>query len=269
MRSHGTDAPREIYQFGKKGETIYDAIEKSINLRYSLLPYIYSTSWDVTAHQSTMMRALVMDFPKDRNALDLNNEYMFGKSLLVCPVTQPMYVDSVVRGKDTVQVTSFANVKSTAIYLPAGASWYNFWTGATLAGGQTVQTATPIDVITLYVKAGSILPIGPRVQYATERSWDSLEIRVYAGADGEFTLYEDENDNYDYEKGIYSTITFKWDDARRVLTINDRKGSFTGMLGERKFRIVWVSKNNGVGMDTVKKYDKVVSYNGKEIVVTL
>lgn len=269
MRSHGTDAPREIYQFGKRGETIYDAIEKSINLRYSLLPYIYSTSWDVTAHQSTMMRALVMDFPKDRNALDINNEYMFGKSLLVCPVTQPMYVDSVVHGKDTVQVTSFANVKSTAIYLPAGASWYDFWTGATLGGGQTVQTATPIDVIPLYVKAGSILPIGPRVQYATERSWDSLEIRVYAGADGEFTLYEDENDNYRYEKGIYSTITFKWDDARRVLTINDRKGSFTGMLGERKFRIVWVSKNNGVGMDTVKKYDKVVSYNGKEIVVTL
>jgi len=269
MRSHGTDAPREIYQFGKKGETIYDAIEKSINLRYSLLPYIYSTSWDVTAHQSTMMRALVMDFPKDRNALDVNNEYMFGKSLLVCPVTQPMYVDSAKRGRDTVQVTTFANVKSTAIYLPAGAGWYDFWTGATLAGGQTVQTATPIDVIPLYVKAGSILPIGPRVQYATERSWDSLEIRVYAGADGEFTLYEDENDNYNYEKGANSTISFSWDDIKQVLTINDRKGSFPGMLTERTFNVVRVAAKKGAGMDTVKKYDKVVSYNGKEIVVTL
>ena len=269
MRSHGTDAPREIYQFGNRGETIYDAIGKSINLRYLLLPYIYSTSWDVTAHQSTMMRALVMDFPKDREALDLNNEYMFGKSLLVCPVTQPMYVDSVVRGKDTVQVTSFANVKSTAIYLPAGASWYDFWTGATLAGGQTVQTATPIDVLPLYVQAGSILPIGPRVQYATERSWDNLEIRVYAGADGKFTLYEDENDNYNYEKGANSTISFSWDDTKQVLTINDRKGSFPGMLTERTFNIVRVGAKKGAGMDMVKKYDKVVAYNGKEIVVTL
>ena len=123
---------------------------------------------------------------------------------------------------------------------------------------------TPIDIIPLYVKAGSILPIGPKVQYATEKKWDNLEIRVYPGADGEFTLYEDENDNYNYEKGMYSTITFTWDDAKKVLTINDRKGSFPGMLGERKFNIVMVSTNNGAGMDTVKKYDKVVTYNGKK-----
>ena len=117
----------------------------------------------------------------------------------------------------------------------------------------------------LFVKAGSILPIGPIVQYATEKKWDDLEIRIYPGADGEFTLYEDENDNYDYEKGIYSTITFTWNDAKKILTIEDRKGSFPGMLAERKFRIVKVSKTNGIGMEKVKKYDKVVTYDGKKI----
>ena len=134
-------------------------------------------------------------------------------------------------------------------------------------GGQTVKKETPIDIIPLYVKAGSILPFGPKVQYATEKKWDNLEIRVYPGADGEFTLYEDENDNYNYEKGVYSTITFTWDDAKKVLTISDRKGSFPGMLNERKFNIVWVSKNKGVGMNPVDTYERVVAYRGKRVVV--
>ena len=267
MRSHGTDAPREIYQFGKKGETIFDAIEKSIVLRYSLLPYIYSTSWDVTAHQSTMMRALVMDFAGDRNALDINNEYMFGKSLLVCPVTDQMYVDSTGSGKDVRRFASFTRIKSIPVYLPAGAEWHDFWTGAKSAGGQTVQKPAAIDVIPLFVKAGSILPIGPRVQYAEQKKWDRLEVRVYPGADGQFTLYEDEKDNYNYEKGAYSTITFSWDDARKSLTISDRTGSFPGMLKDRTFNIVWVSTSKGVGMAPVDTYDKVVPYNGKKVVV--
>ena len=121
----------------------------------------------------------------------------------------------------------------------------------------------------MYVKAGSILPIGPKVQYAMEKKWDNLEIRVYAGADGEFTLYEDENDNYNYEKGIYSTITFNWNDAKKVLTISDRKGSFPGMLNERKFNIVKVSTGNGTGMDVVEKYNKVVDYNGMKAIIKL
>ncbi|HEX7572018.1 MAG TPA: TIM-barrel domain-containing protein [Bacteroidota bacterium] len=267
MRSHGTDAPREIYQFGGKGERIYDAIEKAITLRYALLPYIYSASWDVTAHQYTMMRALMMDFAGDRAALDMNNEYMFGKSLLVCPVTQPLYVDTVVTGKDTARVADFHNVKATENYLPRGAAWYDFWSGTRLAGGQTVRRATPVDIIPVYVKAGSILPIGPRVQYATESNWDSLEIRVYAGADGTFTLYEDERDNYDYEKGVFSTITFTWNDVKNALTISGRDGLYPGMLKERVFRIVRVSENHGVGMTPVVKYDGVVTYNGKSVVV--
>ena len=267
MRSHGTDAPREIYQFGKKGDKIYDAIDKFINLRYYLLPYIYSTSWDVTANQSSMMRALVMDFAEDKKALDINNEYMFGKSLLVCPVTTPMYSKIVVHGDDTAKVGDFSKIKSEEVYLPKGTDWIDFWTGEKHNGGQTIKKKTPIDIMPLFVKAGSIIPIGPKVQYATEKKWNNLEIRIYLGANGEFTLYEDENDNYNYEKGMYSTITFKWDDAKRVLIISDRKGSFPGMLDARKFNIVKVSKNNGIGMNTVKQYDKVVTYDGKEVIV--
>ncbi len=261
MRSHGTDAPREIYQFGKKGDRIYDAIAKYINLRYSLLPYIYADSWDVTANQSSMIRALVMDFADDKKALDINDEYMFGKSLLVCPVTNPMY------SKNTEE--DFSTVKSLELYLPKGTDWFDFWTGDKFTGGQTVDKETPIDIIPLYVKAGSILPVGPNVQYATEKKWDDLEIRVYPGANGKFTLYEDENDNYDYEKGVYSTITFTWDDAKKALIINNRKGTFPGMLNERKFRIVKVTKNKGIGMDAVENYDKVVTYKGQKVVVDL
>ena len=269
MRSHGTDAPREIYQFGKKGDKIYDAIEKYINLRYTLLPYIYSTSWDVTAHQSSMMRALVMDFAKDKQALDINNQYMFGKSLLVCPVTKPMYSKISAEGKDAARVEDYSVIKKEEIYLPKGTDWFDFWTGEKESGGQTVNKETPVDIIPLYVKAGSILPVGPKVQYAAEKQWDNLEIRVYPGADGEFTLYEDENDNYNYEKGIYSTITFTWDDSKKALTISDRKGSFPEMLIERKFNIVSVTKINGTGMSTVEKFDKVITYNGKKVLVKL
>lgn len=256
MRSHGADAPREIYQFGSKGDRVYDAVEKFINVRYSLLPYIYSTSWDVTAHQSSMMRALVMDFPNDKNAWDVNDEFMFGKSILVNPVTRPMYVKpGTIAGRDTIKLEDFSEIKSKQTYLPAGAGWYDFWTGEKFAGGQKVARQTPLDIIPVYVKAGSILPIGPEVQYATEKKWDNLEIRVYPGANGDFTLYEDENDNYNYEKGKYSEIKFHWDDKKNTLKIADRTGSFDGMLTDRKFDIKVVS---ATGSQT-----KSISYNGK------
>lgn len=261
MRSHGTDAPREIYQFGKKGEKIYDAIEKAINLRYLLLPYIYSTSWDVTANNSTMMRALVMDFPNDAHAIQLNDEYMFGKSILVCPVTESMYT------KDS--SFDFSTIKSREIYLPKGTTWFDFWTGEQYNGGQYIKKETPIDIIPLYVRAGSILPIGPKVQYATEKKWDNLEIRIYPGADGTFTLYEDEGDNYNYEKGIYSTITFTWNDVKKMLTIHERKGLFPEMVTTRKFRIVKVTTGHGTGLEDTDYIDKIVKYTGKELKVIL
>jgi len=247
MRSHGADAPREIYQFGKKGEIIYDAIEKFIKLRYSLLPYIYSTSWDVSENHSSMMRALVMDFSSDKKALNIDDQYMFGKSILVCPVTERMYNQN---GK-----ADFSTVKKRELYLPGGTNWIDFWTGEMLKGGQTVTKETPIDIMPLYVKAGSIIPIGPDVQYAEEKPWDNLEIRIYEGADGEFTLYEDENDNYNYEEGLYSTIRFSWDDSKKVLTIDEREGSYPGMINERQFEVKIVGQENNV---------KKVNYTGRK-----
>ena len=257
MRSHGADAPREIYQFGKKGEPVYDAIEKYINLRYSLLPYIYSTSWDVTANQSSMMRPLVMDFQSDKKALNIDDQYLFGKSILVCPVTESMYNQD---GQEY-----FSSVKTRELYLPSGTKWIDFWTGETVEGGQTIAKETPIDIMPLYVKAGSIIPIGPDVQYAEEKPWDNLEIRVYKGADGEFTLYEDENDSYNYEKGLYSTIKFSWDNSENTLIISDREGKFPGMLTDRKFNIVIVQPEK-MGAE---KYDKTITYKGKEVSVKL
>lgn len=259
MRSHGADAPREIYQFGKAGDPVYDAANKFINLRYSLLPYIYSTSWDITAHQSSMMRALFMDFAGDKNVWNATDEYMFGKSVLVNPVTRPMYVKAGTGG----MAEDFGTVKSQETYLPAGTAWYDFWTGEKIAGGQKTTRQTPLDIIPVYVKAGTVLPIGPKVQYATEKKWDNLEIRVYPGANGKFELYEDENDNYNYEKGIYTTIDFTWDNAKQTLTISDRRGGFPGMLTERKFNIVRVGDKNAANTG------KVITYSGKATTVKL
>ena len=273
MRSHGTDVPREIYNFGKKGEPIFDAIAKSINLRYSLLPYIYSAAWDITNNQSTMMRALVMDF-NDKKVVDMNNEYMFGKSILVAPIVNAQYTSETVvktdensgwnkddKKDEKEMAVDFTQQKSSKAYLPVGTSWFDFWSNQKYDGGQEVTLTTTIDKIPLFIKAGSIVPFGPNVQFATEKKWDNLEIRVYPGANAEFTLYEDENDNYNYEKGIYSTISFTWNDAKKSLTINDRKGTFPGMLGTRKFNIVVIS--------TGKKVEKTVTYSGKKVSVKL
>jgi alpha-D-xyloside xylohydrolase len=216
-----------------------------------------------------MMRALVMDFAKDKNALDINDQFMFGKSLLVSPVTNAMYVKPAVEGRDTIRVEDFDKVKMKETYLPAGADWYDFWTGEKMAGGQKVKKETPIDIIPVYVKAGSMMPIGPDVQYAAEKKWDHLQIRVYPGADGKFVLYEDENDNYNYEKGIYTTITFNWDDKKRTLTIGDRTGSFPGMTDSRTFSFVIVTASKGGEGNTVVKPDAEVTYSGKKVIVKL
>ncbi|MDR2815077.1 MAG: DUF5110 domain-containing protein [Prevotellaceae bacterium] len=265
MRSHGADAPREIYQFGSKGEKYYDAIEKYINLRYRLLPYIYATAWEVSAHQSTFMRALAMDFGSDKNVSGIDNQYMFGKSLLVCPVTTPMYTAT---DSGEMPRATFGKVKSTRLYLPSGADWVDFWTGDKYSGGQHIAKETPLDILPVYVKTGSIIPFGHKVQYATEKSWDNLEIRIYTGANGKFTLYEDENDNYNYEKGEYSTITFRWNDKSKKLTIDARQGAYKGMLTSRKFSVVVVSPGNGAGDAPSTSY-KTVNYDGKKQVVSL
>jgi alpha-D-xyloside xylohydrolase len=248
MRSHGTSIPREIYQFGKKGDWSYDVQEKYIKFRYKLLPYLYSTAWDVTKNGSSFMRALFMDFNEDSKIHNINNQYMFGKAFLVAPVTEP-------------------SVNEHTIYLPKDTEWIDFWTGEKLLGGRNIKKKTPIDIIPLYVKAGSIVPFGPDVQYATEKKWDNLEIRIYPGADGEFILYEDENDNYNYEKGKYSVISFQWNDTEKKLIVGERIGSYSGMLKSRKFNIILVDEKNGIGMDLSRKKDKIISYNGKKTVI--
>jgi len=255
LRSHGTNTPREIYQLGNRGDWAFDAVEKYINLRYQLLPYIYSSAWQVTSQHSTMMRALAMDFASDKKVWDIDNQYMFGKSLLVCPVTDSLYNS---RAEGAAK-TDFSNVKTTTVYLPSGTDWFDFWTSERIKGGQQISKQTPVDVIPVFVKAGSVLPIAASKQYALEHADSTLGIRVYPGADGEFTLYEDESDNYNYEKGAYATITFKWNNAKRQLEILDRKGKFPGVLQTRNFNIKLVGNDEG----------KVVKYYGKRVLLQL
>lgn len=273
MRSHGTDAFREIYYFGEKGEPVYDALAEAIKLRYRLLPYIYSTSWNVSKNSSSFMRALMMDFPTDKNVHNRGDEFMFGRELLVAPILEAKYTPEKSSAKDensgwnrttstdgtTVAAVDFRASKPADVYLPAGAKWWDFHTNKCIDGGQDIEIQSDIFTIPLYVKAGSIVPLGPDVQYATEKKWDNLDINVYPGNDGEFTLYEDEGDNYNYEKGLYSTIRFSWDDSSRTLTISDRNGDFPGMLKERIFNVRSVEK------DKVK----TVKYNGRKIKVKL
>lgn len=202
-----------------------------------------------------------MDFADDRKVLDINDQYLFGKSLLVAPVTESMYTKE--------QTEDYSITGTRELYLPAGVEWIDFWTGESYAGGQTIRKESPIDILPLYVRSGSILPIGPQVQYADEKSWDSLEIRIYPGADGTFTLYEDEKDNYNYEKGLFSTIPFSWDDNRSRLIIGDRMGEFPSMLQERSFHITLVTPEKGKGMEPGLKSDRSVRYTGKEIIINL
>jgi alpha-D-xyloside xylohydrolase len=188
---------------------------------------------------------------------------MFGKSLLVCPVTEPMYTRVVSgEGRNVIREADFTSVKSRSLYLPEGVDWYDFWSNERFNGGETVNRDAPIDLIPIYVKAGSILPLGPQVQYTEEKKWDDLEIRVYKGADGTFILYEDEFDNYNYEQGAYTEIAFHWDDSSRKLTIENRKGSYTGMLNERRFSIKLIEP------DTTNEV-RLVEYSGKKTTLKL
>jgi Alpha-glucosidases, family 31 of glycosyl hydrolases len=402
FRSHGSETPREIWEFGDYTPTLV----KFDNLRYRLLPYIYSLAHQVTANGSTIMRGLPMDFEQDKNTYSIDDQFMFGPALMVCPVTEYMLhrppeqsipitadhfrtndgkpgldakyykdtqykklslekIDSTISifwysgrpdyvtdstlsirwdgkliptetgkhqfhikcfgpkrifldGKelpfvyksvevytDFVELTAgkeykfsletenytsgalrvllnwktpsiFANEKTLEhkeltrkVYLPSNHQWYDFWTGDSYMGGQTITSAAPIDKIPLLVKAGSIIPMGPFVQYATEKPADPIELRIYTGADGNFTLYEDENDNYNYEKGQYATIMFTWNDGQKKLSISNRKGEFQGILKERIINIVLVKENHGTGVEIYSKPDKTIKYKGNKLEIKL
>lgn len=272
FRSHGADAPREIWQFGKKGEPVYDAIEQAIRLRYRLLPYLYSTAWQVTSNNESYLRPLFSDFAQDKKVWDMTDEFMFGRAILATPIVEAQYTkekiikENAMTGWDKKETkagtedttTDFTTEKTSVKYLPKGANWYDFWTGQSYRGGQTVTLQTSFHRVPMFVRAGSILPLGPEVEYVGQKAWDDLEIRIYPGADGTFTLYEDEADNYNYEQGVYATISFHWNNARRSLTISERKGSYPGMLTTRKFTLVLPDGST-----------KKIDYDGKEVIVHL
>lgn len=267
MRNHcSSPMMNEIWRFGKEGDWAYDAQKRFIDLRYRLLPYIYSLTGAVTHENGTIMRPLVMDFATDRKAILLDNEYMFGKNILVCPVTQPLYTKKVEGNKGVATVANIAKASSPVqVYLPKGSKWIDFWTNEMIEGGREISRECPISIMPLYIKAGSILPLGPKVQYTSEKKWNDLDICIYPGANGEFTLYEDEFDNYDYEKGAFTSIRFTWNDANRTLTISDRNGSYPGMLKNRRFNLT-VMKPGKQNAETVMiKADKKVSYSGKKM----
>jgi len=402
FRSHGSETPREIWEMGE----FVKPILKFDNLRYRLLPYIYSLSWNVTHDDYTIMRGLPMDFAYDEKTYSIDDQFMFGPSMMVCPVTQFMYhrppeasvligseffktpngkpglhatyykdaarknlskeqIDPAIdfiwytgrpdyltdstyavtwegklvpreTGKHQFHLISFdskriilngdtlkavytsteqytepvnleagkeydfkvetenrstgaskmrlfwktpsifakeksvvTNSKNREVYLPASQLWIDFWTGEKLEGGKKIIADAPIETLPLMVKAGSIIPMGPFLQYSTEKPADPIELRIYRGANGNFTLYEDENDNYNYQKGVYATIDFKWNDSTKQLIIGERKGEFPGMLKERTFKIVLVRPNHGTGVEICTTPDKEITYYGKELKVSL
>jgi alpha-D-xyloside xylohydrolase len=402
FRSHGSETPREIWEMGEFSPTLI----KFDNLRYRLLPYIYSLAWKVTNDDYTYMRGLPMDFGNDPKTYNIDDQFMFGPAMMVCPVTEFMYhrpptlsevvpadvfktndgkpglqakyyktkdyhnlsreqVDSnininwyggrpdyvtdsmysirwegkivpkesgkhqfhmksfdakriILDGKvlpvvytSTEQYTDFVELearkeysfvlenennqtgaarmilnwktpsmfalekepvaveKTKTVYLPSNTQWYDFWTGKKYSGGQDATFDAPIDMIPLLVKAGSIIPMGPFVEYSTQKPADPIELRIYKGANGSFTLYEDENDNYNYEKGVYATIDFAWDDASSTLTIGERKGEFPGMLKTRTIKIVLVDESHGNGIDLTQRADKTITYTGEKLEIAL
>jgi alpha-D-xyloside xylohydrolase len=242
FRIHGYQTETEPWKYGA---VVEENMRKMMNLRYSLLHYIYSEAWQITHNGSTLMRPLVMDFQDDPKAIGQQYEYMFGQSFLVAPVTEP-------------------DVIETQVYLPKYSAWYDFWTGKQFSGGQTINASAPIDKIPVFVKAGSIVPMGKFLQYTGQKSADTLEIRIYKGADGMFELYDDEGDNYNYEKGVYSVIPFEWNEQKQTLTIGKKQGEFEGLLKERIFNIIWVNESEGKGVE-MSLDGKSIRYKGEKI----
>lgn len=240
FRSHGTDTPREIWNFGSKGTMFYDAIEKYIKLRYRLMPYIYSLAGDVVLRNGTIMRSLLFDFSDDKRAADMATQFMFGRSLLVCPVLQPMYYEA--------ESTPLDEEKTWKVYLPADTLWYDFYTGVCYDGGQEILADAPLDTMPLYVRAGSVIPMTSGLQYAMEKNDAPLELHVYPGADGTFTLYDDAGNDYAYEQGEYAQIPLHYDEAAGTLTIGERTGSYRGMEGQIRYEVYVsnVKKTQGV-----------------------
>lgn len=258
FRSHGTDTPREVWRFGEPGSVFYDTLVKFNYLRYRLIPYIYSLSWQVSSKGYTLMRALPFDFKEDKQTYDIGDQYMFGPSFLVNPITQPMYYES---GSKELQGID----KSRSVYLPSGVDWYDFWTGKRYNGGQEIVAHATLDTMPLYIKAGSIVPMGPKIQNTSEKQ-GPIELRIYPGANGEFSLYNDEGDNYNHEQGYYQLVTIKWDDENRQLMFYDYEGKgFDEMPSEIVFNVVLVDQYRGTGIEETNNFHKTIVYKGQAL----
>ncbi len=247
FRSHGEVVKREIYNIAPEGSEMRDAMVWYDKLRYRLMPYIYATASDTYYNSGTIMRGLVMDFPGDAAVKDIKDEYLFGHALLVAPV-------------------SVYEARSRDVYLPAGASWYNFYTGEKLAGGKTARVDAPVTRIPLFVRAGAIVPMGPVTQYVDEKPDAPLTLTVYTGANGEFSLYEDDGVSLQYEKGAFSRIPLSYDDKTGVLTIGARNGSYAGMVAKRTFRVRFITPGTSTSVNFDAK-DAEIAYEGNAVAV--
>ncbi len=250
FRVHGQYPYREIFNVAPENHIAYKTMVKYDKLRYRLMPYIYSLAGQTYHDDYTIMRALIMDFAEDRNVYTIGDQYMFGSELMVCPVYE-------------------YKARSREVYLPETSGWYDIYSGKYYEGGQWVNAEAPLSRIPLYAKEGSILPIGPDIQYTTEKSTDPVTLFVYTGKNGRFVIYEDENVNYNYEKGMFSRIPIEYNEELRTIVIGERNGTFPGMLEERTFNIVWISKDKPLAFDYDIVPDKKVKYNGQEQVITM
>jgi alpha-D-xyloside xylohydrolase len=250
LRVHGEAPYREMWELGGETHPAYQTELKFDRVRYRLLPYVYSLAGAVTHASGTILRPLVMDFRTDPQALAVRDQYLFGPAFLVSPVTT-------------------YKARRRSVYLPVAAGWYDFWSGEALAGGQTIEAPAPYDSMPLHVRAGAIVPTGPELQYTDEKPADPVTLWIYAGANGAFTLYEDDGLTYGYERGASARIPIRWNDAARTLTIGKREGEFPGMLKVRTFQVVLVAKGKPVGFTFEPKIDKSVSYTGEPVELKL
>lgn len=248
FRSHGQFPFREVFNIAPESHPAYKSMLYYNKLRYRMMPYIYSLTGMVWLNDYTIMRGLAMDFAGDTGVYDISDQYMFGPSVMVCPVVA-------------------YKARERKVYFPAGTGWYDFYSGDFTAGGQKMTVAAPYERLPLFIKAGSILPIGPEIEYTGQKPDDPIVLYVYTGADARFTLYEDEGTNYNYEKGEYAIIEMTYQDATGEFTIGGRKGDFPGMLKERTFQVTFVSKDKPRGFAPDKKPDLTIKYTGQETTV--
>ncbi|NHZ36736.1 glycoside hydrolase family 31 protein [Massilia rubra] len=249
FRSHGEVVKREIYNIAPEGSEMQDSMVWYLKLRYRLMPYIYATASDIYYHSGTVMRGLVMDFPKDEQVKDIKDQYLFGRDIMVAPV-------------------HVYGARERSVYMPKGASWYDFYTGAVHQGGKSVTMAAPAARMPLLVKAGAILPMGPVTQYVDEKPDAPITLNVYTGADGKFSLYEDDGVTNAYTRGEFSRIPLSYDDSTRTVTIGARTGQYKGMVAKRQFKVRFI-KAGVSSADGFDRADKEVSYDGKAVSVRM